>query len=155
MIVPLAVEAESLARRYGRRWALAGVSFTVPVGAVMMIAGRNGSGKSTLLRVLATAIRPEVNKVDDPFADYYLPLWRADKLAVNTFPFHAGNADPKYAWNLGEKMGLEGRLSLLPLAVFVVGMSGWLVVSVRKSRDLIPSDMAQSGERERTTEDAS
>jgi heme exporter protein A len=55
----LAIEAENLARRYGRRWALAGVSFTVPVGAVMMVAGRNGSGKSTLLRVLAPAIRPE------------------------------------------------------------------------------------------------
>jgi heme exporter protein A len=58
-VVALAIEAENLARRYGRRWALAGVSFTVPVGAVMMVAGRNGSGKSTLLRVLATAIRPD------------------------------------------------------------------------------------------------
>jgi heme exporter protein A len=54
----LAIEVENVARRYGRRWALAGVSFTVPKGAVAMVAGRNGSGKSTLLRVLATAIRP-------------------------------------------------------------------------------------------------
>src|SRR5438105_15092781 len=54
-----AIEAEKLARRYGRRWALAGVTFSVPKGAVMMIAGRNGSGKSTLLRVLSTAIRPD------------------------------------------------------------------------------------------------
>jgi hypothetical protein len=84
--------------------------------------------------LLATAIRPEVNKVDDPVAEYYLPLWRADKVAVNTFPVHSGNADAKYAWNLGEKMGLEGRLSLLPLAAFVVGMTGWLFVSVRKKR---------------------
>jgi hypothetical protein len=44
--------------------------------------------------VLATAIRPEVNRVDDPFGDYYLPLWRADKVAVNTVPFHSGNNDP-------------------------------------------------------------
>lgn len=54
-----AIEAENLARRYGRRWALAGVTFRVPKGAVLMIAGRNGSGKSTLLRVLSTAIRPD------------------------------------------------------------------------------------------------
>lgn len=57
-MVAMAVEVEKLTRRYGRRWALAGVSFAVPKGAVMMIAGRNGSGKSTLLRVLSTAIRP-------------------------------------------------------------------------------------------------
>jgi heme exporter protein A len=55
----LAIEAENVARRYGRRWALAGVSLRVEQGSVLMIAGRNGSGKSTLLRVLATAIRPD------------------------------------------------------------------------------------------------
>ncbi len=58
-MVAMAVEAQKLARRYGTRWALAGVTFSVPTGAVMMIAGRNGSGKSTLLRVLSTAIRPD------------------------------------------------------------------------------------------------
>lgn len=35
------------------------VSFLVPQGSVVMVAGRNGSGKSTLLRVLATAIRAD------------------------------------------------------------------------------------------------
>jgi heme exporter protein A len=53
------IDAQNLARRYGRRWALADVSFTLAGGAVMMVAGRNGSGKSTLLRTLATAIRPD------------------------------------------------------------------------------------------------
>jgi heme exporter protein A len=53
-----AIDVEGLARRYGRRWALAGVSFRVPPASVMMVAGRNGAGKSTLFRVLATAIRP-------------------------------------------------------------------------------------------------
>jgi heme exporter protein A len=54
-----AVDAHNLARRYGRRWALAGVSVQVPRGRVLMIGGRNGSGKSTLLRILSTAIRPD------------------------------------------------------------------------------------------------
>ena len=52
-----AVSAAGVCRRYGRRWALADVSFEVPEGALVMITGRNGSGKSTLLRVLSTAIR--------------------------------------------------------------------------------------------------
>src|SRR5260221_3953244 len=58
-MVAMAIEAEKLARRYGRRGALAGVTSGVPEGAVVMIAGPNGSGKSTLLRVLSTAIRPD------------------------------------------------------------------------------------------------
>jgi heme exporter protein A len=59
MAPTIAIEAESLARRYGRRWALADVSFRVTAGRVLMVAGRNGSGKSTLFRVLSTAIRPD------------------------------------------------------------------------------------------------
>ena len=55
----LAIDAQNLARRYGRRWALADVSLKIPQGRVVMVAGRNGSGKSTLFRVLSTAIRPD------------------------------------------------------------------------------------------------
>lgn len=55
----LAIDVERLSRRYGRRWALAGVTFQVRAGSVVMVAGRNGAGKSTLFRVLATAIRPD------------------------------------------------------------------------------------------------
>jgi heme exporter protein A len=54
-----AVEATGLCRRYGRRWALWEVGFTVAPGARVMLTGRNGSGKSTLLRVLATALRAD------------------------------------------------------------------------------------------------
>jgi heme exporter protein A len=59
---PLAIDASHLARRYGRRWALADVSFQLPRGRVMMIAGRNGSGKTTLLRILSTAIRADAGR---------------------------------------------------------------------------------------------
>jgi heme exporter protein A len=59
----IAVDAAGLSRRYGRRWALANVTFQVPEGALAMVAGRNGSGKSTLLRVAATAIRADLGTV--------------------------------------------------------------------------------------------
>jgi heme exporter protein A len=55
----LAIDAQHLARRFGRRWALVDVSLQVGRGEVMIVAGRNGSGKTTLLRVLATAIRAD------------------------------------------------------------------------------------------------
>jgi heme exporter protein A len=58
-MTPPAIDAKALCRRYGRRWALIDVSFTVPRGQVWMVAGRNGSGKSTLLRILSTAIRAD------------------------------------------------------------------------------------------------
>ncbi len=52
-----ALELEQVARRFGRRWALRGVSFQVEVGQIVALAGHNGSGKTTLLRVIATALR--------------------------------------------------------------------------------------------------
>lgn len=55
----LAIDAQHIARRYGRRWALSDVSLQVPSGAVVMVAGHNGSGKSTLLRVLSAILRPD------------------------------------------------------------------------------------------------
>ena len=58
-VAKLAIDAQNLARRYGRRWALVDVSLQVPAGSVLVVAGRNGSGKSTLFRTLATAIRPD------------------------------------------------------------------------------------------------
>lgn len=56
------IHVERVARRYGRRWALADVTFDVPAATVVMVAGRNGAGKSTLFRVLSTAIRPDRGK---------------------------------------------------------------------------------------------
>jgi heme ABC exporter ATP-binding subunit CcmA len=61
--LPLAIEAQGVSRRYGRRWALADVDLRVEKGVSFVLTGRNGSGKSTLLRVLATAIRPDLGQV--------------------------------------------------------------------------------------------
>jgi heme exporter protein A len=59
-MVQVSIDVRGVGRRYGRRWALADVSFQVPSATVVMVAGRNGAGKSTLFRVLSTAIRPDL-----------------------------------------------------------------------------------------------
>lgn len=53
---PPGLVVDDLARRYGRRWAVARVSFAVEPGTACQVVGPNGSGKSTLLRCLATAL---------------------------------------------------------------------------------------------------
>lgn len=60
---PNHIEVRGLARRFGNRWAVAGVQFDVAAGSGLMVTGANGSGKTTLLRVLSTALRPNAGTV--------------------------------------------------------------------------------------------
>ena len=53
-----AVERDGLARAYGERVALAGVTLTLERGETLAVFGANGAGKTTLLRILATLLRP-------------------------------------------------------------------------------------------------
>jgi heme exporter protein A len=53
---------QGLARRFGTRWALRGVTLSLEPGEVVGIMGHNGSGKSTLLRVISTALRPSAGE---------------------------------------------------------------------------------------------
>jgi heme exporter protein A len=52
-----------LSHRYGRQWALAGLSLELPAGHCLSLFGPNGAGKSTLLQILATLIRPTSGEV--------------------------------------------------------------------------------------------
>jgi heme exporter protein A len=54
----VALELDNVARRFGRRWVLRGITMQVHAGEAIALMGRNGSGKTTLLRVISTALRP-------------------------------------------------------------------------------------------------
>jgi len=58
-----ALELDGLARHYGEREALSGVSLSLQEGQTLVVFGPNGAGKTTLLRVLATLLRPHAGSV--------------------------------------------------------------------------------------------
>ncbi len=58
-----AVQVDGLARHYGEREALSGITLTLAEGRTLVVLGPNGAGKTTLLRVLATLLRPHAGSV--------------------------------------------------------------------------------------------
>ncbi len=52
------IEAQDLAKTYGRVDALSGVSLQVPKGSVFALLGANGAGKTTLIKILMNIIGP-------------------------------------------------------------------------------------------------
>src|SRR5215218_2326126 len=59
-----ALALHDVSKRYGRRWALARLSYTLPAGRSLLLTGHNGSGKTTLLRLVATALSPTAGRVE-------------------------------------------------------------------------------------------
>ena len=58
-----ALEVDGLARHYGEREALGGVSLSLESARTLVVFGPNGAGKTTLLRILATLLRPHAGSV--------------------------------------------------------------------------------------------
>jgi daunorubicin resistance ABC transporter ATP-binding subunit len=58
MVTELAVETESLTKRFGDFTAVDDVTFSVPIGSVTALLGPNGAGKTTIVRMLATLLAP-------------------------------------------------------------------------------------------------
>ncbi len=53
-----AIVADSLGKRYGRRWALRDCTLEIPDGSVVGLVGANGAGKSTLLHLTVGLLEP-------------------------------------------------------------------------------------------------
>jgi heme exporter protein A len=85
-----AVVLDGLARHYGEREALSGVSLTLRDRQTLVVFGPNGAGKTTLLRVLATLLRPHSGRVEV-----------------------LGESIPERSWAVRGRIGLLGHEPLL------------------------------------------
>jgi len=56
--VSIAISARDLARRFGTKWAVAGIDLDVPRAQIYGFLGPNGSGKSTTIRMLCGLLVP-------------------------------------------------------------------------------------------------
>lgn len=56
------LDVRSLAKRYGPRDALTGLSLSVDPGEIVGLVGSNGSGKTTSLRILSGLLRPDAGE---------------------------------------------------------------------------------------------
>jgi hypothetical protein len=113
----VALPPESALPPIGRRVAWAVATAIVGYSAFLMLAG--------------TAVKPEVpSHIRRPFQQYLLPQLYRGQLAVSNQGIDmAGNPPdgPHQAWNLGQKLGLRGGASLLPLAAWIALCGGLLI----------------------------
>jgi hypothetical protein len=93
---------------------------------------------SIFLMLAGTSVKPEVPRVEErPFSAVLIPAFFEGRLAQNTqsIDMVTGRGHTlRRAWNLGELLGLQGRATLLPLALFVLGMAAWLLAALRAAR---------------------
>ncbi len=62
-MTPAAIELQDVYKAYPAGPALAGISFTVAEGRVLVLLGTNGSGKTTALKTINALVRPDAGRV--------------------------------------------------------------------------------------------
>jgi len=63
MSPPPAIELVDVSKRFGARWAVARLTYSLPAGRSLLLTGHNGSGKTTLLRMISTATFPTAGAI--------------------------------------------------------------------------------------------
>ena len=85
----------------------------------------------------ATAVKPELDeKIKRPYSTVVWKHWWKGDLAISRQSIDmAGNPPkgPKQAWNLGQKAGLRGDASLVPLYLWWALCAWWLVRALRRT----------------------
>jgi hypothetical protein len=113
LVVPPAVRAPA--------WSRVAVALVIGYSAFLMLAG--------------TAVQPEVDgAIKAPFGDFVLPHLARGDVATSDQSIDMPGRErhgARFAWNLGEQLGLGGLLSLAPL---VIWCGAWSFVLARRAR---------------------
>lgn len=81
------IRIRNLARNFGSREVLRGVSFDVRRGEVLGLLGQAGAGKTTTIRLMATVLEPTAGTVEVDDTDIpVLPAGRGFKARIGYFP---------------------------------------------------------------------
>jgi|Deesub1362A_J573_1020465.scaffolds.fasta_scaffold00696_9 heme exporter protein A len=57
------ITAKGLSKKFGRRYVLKDLNFSISSGEIVALVGENGSGKTTLLRLIAGQIKPSNGEI--------------------------------------------------------------------------------------------
>lgn len=156
------VDVNDLSRSFGRKVALADVSFRATQGRVYGLVGANGAGKTTLIKHLLGLLRPKSGSVRmfglDPVRDPVgvlgrvgylseereLPEWmRIDELMCYTQAYHR-TWDVTYARELLDTFGLDPSRKVRELSRGMRAQAG-LVAAVAHRPQLLILDEPSSG----------
>jgi len=116
----------NISRRYGRHWALRGVSLALDASEIVGLVGPNGAGKTSLLRIMAGLLRPTDGDVrrqsSEPGSVRYFAGERAlpPHVSANAWlRMWVGRSRPDLGWRqiatlsrgMRQQLGLETTLS--------------------------------------------
>jgi hypothetical protein len=113
---------------------------TLPGAGRWLLAALSAYGIAVTLVAVSTMPLPPAN-IRQPVEEFMLPAFRDGDLSINTQSVASGGVDldfrghhePKAAFNLGMKVGLDGHASLAPLGVAWLACGIWFIAA-RKSR---------------------
>jgi hypothetical protein len=129
---------------------LAALWTIVPGVLRWVLAGLSIYGTAVTLVAVSTMPLPPAN-IRRPVAELMLPAFRDGDLALNTQTVVAYNVDadfrahrePKAAFNLGMKLGLDGQASLLPLGIVWMACAAALIAVAGERRTAPTSSSAR------------
>ena len=61
--MPAILSLEHITKRFGYRYVLNDISFSIETGEFVTLIGNNGAGKSTLLRIISTLSKPTHGRI--------------------------------------------------------------------------------------------
>ncbi len=87
---PSTLAVRNLKKLYGRKLAVADVSFSMSTGEVVGLLGPNGAGKTTVFYMIAGFLRPSMGGVElDGYPLNGLPMYRRARLGISYLPQEA------------------------------------------------------------------